>query len=300
MGVGLPARLAALERRVEAALAGSEGESGEERVRAALDDLLAAYAGVRRELGAELVASAVLRMLYRWWWRVETVGLERVPAEGRALIVANRAPALLPFDALMLGVALVADHPTRRPARPLVDGWVTGLPLVGDAVRSTGALRASPAVTRRYLERDQAVITFPEGPRACVKGAGRSYRLASFGRGVFARIAIETGAPIVPVAIVGSEEAQPIVARLDTVGRWLGFPTLPITATFPWLGLGGLVPLPTKWRLHVGEPVDVAARYPRAAAHDPEAVVRLREQVRERLQALMSEGVRRRRSVYFG
>ncbi len=294
------ARLAALERDVERALAEPQASSGDERVRAALDEVLSAYAGLRRELGPGLVASAALRALYRYWWRVEAIGLERIPATGPVLLVANRASTLLPYDALMLGVALVADHPARRPARPLLDGWVTSLPVVGDSVRSAGALRASPAVARRLLEREQAVILFPEGPSACAKGWTRRYRLGSFGRGVFARIAIETGAPIVPVAIVGAEETHPFVWRFDGLGRWLGLPTIPVTPTFPWLGLGGLVPLPTKWRVHVGQPLDVAARWPRDAAHDPVAVGRVRDHVRERLAALLSEGLRRRRSVFLG
>jgi len=126
------------------------------------------------------------------------------------------------------------------------------------------------------------------------------YRLGRFGRGAFARVAIATGTPIVPVAVIGAEEVHPVLARLDLPGRLLGLPTLPVTPTFPWLGLWGLVPLPTKWTLLFGEPLEVAARHGVSDASDPARVARLRDQVRERLQALVLEGRRRRRSLFLG
>ena len=121
-----------------------------------------------------------------------------------------------------------------------------------------------------------------------------------FGRGAFARVAIATGTPIVPVAVIGAEEVHPVLARLDLPGRLLGLPTLPVTPTFPWLGLWGLVPLPTKWTLLFGEPLDVAARHGASDASEPARVARLRDQVRERLQALVLERLRRRRSLFLG
>ena len=291
-------RLGALEREIDAALAAHAmpGSAGRQALEAALDELLAAYANLRRGLAADVVGATVLRALYRLWWRVEAVGLERVPARGRALLVANRAGILLPYEALMVAVAVAIDHPAGRVAWPLVDDWVARLRLSS----ALGALRATPGVMRRLLERDEAVIVLPEGREACAKSRRRWYRLAGFGRGGFARVAIETGTPIVPVAVVGAEESQPVLWRLDAVGRWLGLPSLPITPTFPWLGPAGLVPLPTKWTLHVGDPLDVAALYPPEAVRDPRSVLRVRDQVRERLQALVSEGVRRRRGIFLG
>jgi 1-acyl-sn-glycerol-3-phosphate acyltransferase len=163
-----------------------------------------------------------------------------------------------------------------------------------------GGVRAAGPTARRLLERGEAVIVFPEGERALAKPFSQRYRLARFGRGAFARLAIETRTPIVPVAVFGAEEVHPVLARFDAPGRMLGLPTLPLTATFPLLGLAGLVPLPTKWTLLAGEPLDVNARHAPADASDGAAVARLRDQVRERLQALVLEGLRRRRSVFRG
>src|SRR5262249_3863476 len=123
---------------------------------------------------------------------------------------------------------------------------------------------------------------------------------ARFGRGTFARLAIEMRATIVPVAVIGSEEIHPVLGRLDAPGRLLGLPTLPITPTFPWFGLARLVPLPTKWTLPVGGPLDVGARHPPGDGGSASAVGGLRDRVRERLQALILEGLRRRRTVFGG
>jgi 1-acyl-sn-glycerol-3-phosphate acyltransferase len=304
--------LNALERRVEEALAaGGAGRVpvGGEVVRAALDESLAAWAMLRRRTVRELITGLglgrsgpplprelVLQGLYRLWWRVETVGIGRVPASGPIILAVNRAGSLLPYEALMVAVA-VEMH---RPARPLVDDWMIQRPVIGPVLGGLGAMQASSANLRRLLRQAQAVVLYPEGPAALAKGFGERYRLARFGRGAFARVAIETGASIVPVAVIGAEEVHPVLARLDTAGRFLGLPTLPITPTFPLFGLAGLVPLPTKWTLHFGEPLEVAARHTPADAARPEHVAVLRDQVRERLQSLVVEGLRQRRSVFFG
>src|SRR5439155_1357181 len=167
---------------------------------------------------------------------------------------------------------------------PLLDEWMAELPLLGTALARAGGVRAAPATVRRLLARGAAVIACPESNHP--KPFRDRYRLGRFGRGAFARVAIATGTPIVPVAVIGAEEVHPVLARLDLPGRLLGLPTLPLTPTFPWLGLWGLVPLPTKWALLFGEPLEVAARHAASDAADPARVGRLRDQVRERLQAL--------------
>jgi len=294
-------RLSALERRVEQALGSGDQRAARDRLRAALDQALAAVARLRRstprdlaELADVLRADAtesLLAALYRWWWRVETVGLERVPASGRVMLVANRGGALVPYEALMIREAV-------RRAHPLLDDWMAAAPLLGAALARAGAVRAAPATVRRLLGRGEAVIVCPESNHP--KPFRDRYRLGRFGRGAFARLAIETATPIVPVAVIGAEEVHPVLARLDLPGRLLGLPALPITLTFPWLGLWGLVPLPTKWALLFGDPLDVAVRHRPGDASDPALVGRLRDQVRERLQALVLEGLRRRRSLFLG
>jgi 1-acyl-sn-glycerol-3-phosphate acyltransferase len=311
-------RLSALERRVEKALAAAgagRDTIGAEVVQAVTDGTLGALATLQRltfrdvrstiegwsALAGDLeqdLAGALFEALYRYWWRVEAVGLERVPARGRVVVVANRSGALLPYDAFMIRVALATEHPAHRAAHPLLEDWLARLPLLGTALARAGGARGGTAGLRRLLARDEVVVVCPEATPA--KLFRDRYRLAQFGRAAFARIAIETGSPIVPVGVIGAEETHPVLARIDLAGRILGLPTLPITPTFPWLGLAGLVPLPSKWILMVGEPLDVAARHAPGDARQPAAVARLRDQVRERLQALVLEGLRRRRSIFRG
>jgi 1-acyl-sn-glycerol-3-phosphate acyltransferase len=309
-------RLATLERRVEEALGGGGADRfGMDAMRVAIDDALAGFATARRRVVRDAfdtwrlwgrwrtrldagVLHGVLAGLYHYWWRIETVRLERVPASGAALLVTNRSGALLPYEALMIRFALDTEHPARRPARPLLEEWLSHMPLLGRGLLEWGGMRDGGSNVRRALERGEVVIAYPEGRPAVAKPFRDRYRLAKFGRAAFARLAIETGTPIVPIAAIGAEEVHPVLARFDLAGKLLGLPTLPITPTFPWLGVAGLVPLPTKWTLLAGEPLDVSARHRPRDANDPAAIARLSDHVRERLQALVLEGLRRRESLF--
>ncbi len=282
-------RLAALERQVEEALAvAGQSALALPPFDAVLDRVLDVYGRLRRVLAGEPGAAAdlvetPLDLLYRWWWRVDVIGLERLPGRGPVLVVANRAGMLVPMEAFMLARALGRQAGGDRAARPFVDEWQLRIPIIGTALSALGALPANTAV-RRVLAAGEVAITFPEGPAAIAKGGAGHYRLAPFGRGAL-RVALEAGVPIVPVAVIGAEEVQPAFWRLERLGRLLGLPAVPVTPA--------LVPLPTKWTIHVGEPVDGT---PHGA--DQRAMRALRARVRERLQGLMSDGVRRRRGLF--
>jgi 1-acyl-sn-glycerol-3-phosphate acyltransferase len=242
----------------------------------------------------EQSVAPLFRALYRRWWRVEVAGLEHVPGTGRALLVANHAGGLFAYDGAMLKLAVQEQHPSRRALRPLVDDFVYNLPFVGTFMTRCGAVRACPENAERLLMRDEAVVVFPEGTKGIGKLYRDRYRLARFGRGGFVRIALRTRSPIVPVAVIGSEEIHPILARWDGLARLIGMPYFPLTPTFPWLGLLGLVPLPSKWRIEFGEPIDWRATYGPEAARDRLLVSRLREEVRDRVQRLVRTALERR------
>jgi len=190
----------------------------------------------------------LLELLYDRWWRVRVTGVERVPPHGRVLLVANHA-GILPWDATMMAVALLRHHPLPRHPRFLVLNWAFHLPYVSVLMRKVGGVPASPHNAQRLLEQDRLVAVFPEG----VKGAGKDfkdrYRLQRFGRGGFVELALKTRAPIVPVAVVGSEEIYPKVGESRLLARLTGAPYFPLTPTFPLLGPLGIVPLPSKWRI---------------------------------------------------
>jgi len=237
-------------------------------------------------------ALPLLEFMYDRWWRVQSDGVERVPAHGRALLVANHA-GILPWDGTMMGVALMREHPLPRTPRFLVLNWAFELPYVSVAMRKLGGVPASPFNAMRLLEQDELVAVFPEG----VKGAGKSfrdrYRVQRFGRGGFVEIALRTGAPIVPVAVVGSEEIHPKIGESRLLARLTGAPYFPVTPTFPLLGPLGIVPLPSRWRIEFGEPLDLSSFGPEAAA-DRAAVLEISDMVHAIIQRKVYENLVKR------
>jgi 1-acyl-sn-glycerol-3-phosphate acyltransferase len=215
-----------------------------------------------------------------------------VPAHGRVLLTANHA-GILPWDATMISMALLREHPLPRHPRFLVLDWAFDLPWISGGMRKVGGVVASPFNALRLLEQDQLVAVFPEGVKGTGKAFSERYRLQRFGRGGFVEIALRAGAPIVPVAVVGSEEIYPKLGDIPPLARMLGAPFFPLTPTFPWLGPLGVVPLPSKWRIEFLEPIETASYGPEAA-EDRTLVLELSERVRAEIQqALYANLVRR-------
>jgi 1-acyl-sn-glycerol-3-phosphate acyltransferase len=236
------------------------------------------------------------RFLYDRWWRVAVEGADRVPAHGRALLASNHA-GILPWDATMISVGLLREHPLPRHPRFLVLNWAFDLPWVSVFIRKVGGVVASPYNALRLLEQDQLVAVFPEGVKGTGKPFAERYRLQRFGRGGFVEIALRAGAPIVPVAVVGSEEIYPKLADVRPLARLIGAPFFPVTPTFPWLGPLGVVPLPSKWRIEFCEPIQTAHHGPDAAS-DRALVLELTEQVRETVQQALYANLVRRGSAF--
>ncbi|HUH00921.1 MAG TPA: lysophospholipid acyltransferase family protein [Kofleriaceae bacterium] len=255
------------------------------------------------EFGRDPMYSArvepLLAFLYNQYFRVEARGVENVPAEGPVLLVANHS-GTLPYDGAILMQSVRSEHPNARDVRPLVEDFVFHFPYLGTFINRIGGVRACQENATRLLEDDQVVAVFPEG----VKGIGKlykdRYKLQRFGRGGFVKLALRTGAPIVPVSIVGAEEIHPMVGKVSWLAKTLGVPYLPITPTFPWLGPLGLLPLPSKWLVRFDPPIDLAAEYSVEAADDRILVNRLSESVRSRIQTMIEESLRERRSVLRG
>jgi 1-acyl-sn-glycerol-3-phosphate acyltransferase len=239
----------------------------------------------------------LLELLYTRWFRVETTGLEHVPGQGAALLVGNHA-GTLPFDSAMIVHAVRRDHPSRRDVRPLVEDAVFHLPWLGPLINRIGGVRADPENAERLLARGELVAVFPEG----VKGMGKlwrdRYRLQRFGRGGFVKLALRTGTPIVPVAVVGAEEALPMIGKITWFTRSIGLPYVPVTPTFPWLGPLGLLPLPSKWHLEFGAPIELARQYGPEAADDRLLVNRLADTIRSQIQQMVDERLARRRGRF--
>jgi 1-acyl-sn-glycerol-3-phosphate acyltransferase len=238
----------------------------------------------------------LLRPFFRKYFRVEAQGLEHVPAESGALVVANHS-GTLPIDALMTTVALHDEHPAQRRLRLLGADLVFEMPFVGSMARKMGTTLACNEDAERLLTEGELVGVFPEGFKGIGKPFRERYTLQRFGRGGFVTAALRTGVPIIPCAIVGAEEIYPMIGNAKTAARLFGLPYFPITPTFPLLGPLGLVPLPSKWLIGFGEPIDTSSYGP-AAAEDPMLVFNLTDQVRETIQQSIYQLLLQRKSVF--
>ncbi|MFN2494586.1 MAG: lysophospholipid acyltransferase family protein [Pseudonocardiaceae bacterium] len=240
----------------------------------------------------------LLRPLYRKWFRVETIGMHNVPAEGGALVVANHS-GTLPLDAMMTAVALHDQHPAGRHLRMLGADLVFRTPLLGSIARKSGQTLACTSDAERLLSSGELVGVWPEGFKGIGKHFRDRYKLQRFGRGGFVSAALRTGAPIVPCAIVGAEEIYPMIGDIKPLARLLGAPYFPVTPLFPILGPLGMIPLPSKWYIEFGEPLRTESYEP-VAAEDPMLVFNLTDQVRETIQQNLYRLLTQRRNAFLG
>lgn len=239
----------------------------------------------------------LLRPLYHRYWRVSSDGAHNLP-DGGGLVVANHA-GTLPADALMTRLDIYEQ--TGRHARELGADLVFRTPIIGHLGRKTGATLASGDDADRLLQRGELVAVWPEGFKGIGKRYKDRYKLQRFGRGGFVTTAMRTGVPIVPTAIVGSEEIYPLLYDFKSLARIFGFPYFPVTAqmlALPVLGPFALLPLPSKWSIEYGEPIDTSS-YGAKGADDPMAVLDLAEQVRDRIQQMLYRNLMGRKSVFF-
>ena len=243
------------------------------------------------------VLLAMMRPLYDRYFRVETRGLENVPAEGGALVVANHS-GTVPLDSVMTQLALLDHHSGRRHLRMLGADLVFQTPVIGELARKTGTTLACNADAERLLRKGELVGVWPEGFKGIGKPFSERYKLQRFGRGGFVSAALRTQVPIVPCSIVGAEEIYPILGNMKTLARLLGLPYVPVTPTFPWLGPLGAIPLPSKWIIEFGEPIRTDGLGPEAA-DDPMLVFNITDQVRETIQHTLYRLLMQRRSVFF-
>jgi 1-acyl-sn-glycerol-3-phosphate acyltransferase len=242
----------------------------------------------------------VLNFYYRYWFRVDVEGLENVPSAGGALLASNHSGALPP-DAPMIMQAIRNEHPSPRPLYMLGEHWFKGYPGVGMITNKIGLVAAHPANAHRLLhDEGRLVLVFPEGQKGTRKLYWQRYKLRRFGRGGFVKTAIRAGVPIVPVAVVGAEEAMPIFAHMPLMKRLTGLIYFPINHAFPHFGLlaAGMY-LPAKFRIRFLEPVRFE-RYGPADAGDVALVQQIADDIRARIQGALNAMLRERKSVWFG
>lgn len=229
----------------------------------------------------------IVRFLYRGYFRVASYGLEDLPAT-RLMFVANHS-GQLPFDGALIAAAVAIEGNPPRIVRSMVERWVPTLPFVSLFMARCGQILGDPENSRRILENDEAILVFPEGVRGISKLYRDRYRLQQFGTG-FMRLAMETRTPIIPVGVVGAEEAMPALHNSRFLARLLGAPAFPITPTFPWLGGLGLVPYPVKIRIYFGSPMQFFGD-----PNDEDEVIDVHiEKVKAAIQGMLDKGVKER------
>jgi 1-acyl-sn-glycerol-3-phosphate acyltransferase len=234
-------------------------------------------------------ALALAAMLHRLYFRTEVSGVEKIP-KGRVLIIANHS-GQLPIDGLMIGTSMMLDANPPRFPRSMVEKWTAQLPFVSATLPKLGQVVGSPANARRLLENEAALVVFPEGARGISKPFKDRYQLQRFGLG-FMRLAMETGTPIVPVSVIGAEEQYPSVADLQPIARMLGMPAFPLVPQFL---IGGLMPLPTKYRITFSDPLHFEGD-----PDDDDAVIdRHVQTVKARIEEMITVGLEQREHVFY-
>lgn len=235
------------------------------------------------------VAATLARWLYRHYFRASAFGVEHIPASGRVLFVANHS-GQLPFDGLVIGAATFLEPPQPRLVRSMVEYFVPTVPFASYLFARWGQITGTPENCRRLLAAEEAVLVFPEGARGIAKPFSKRYQLAEFGKG-FMRLALEMGAPVVPVAVIGAEEQAPAI-NLKPLARLLGMPSFPVVPYPPFVPV---VPLPVKYRIYFGEPM----RFAGDPDDDDEILDDKVRTVKNRIQSMIQMGLRERAHVFW-
>lgn len=226
--------------------------------------------------------------LYSKYFRTRVSGIEHIPAEGPALLVCNRGGAL-PWDGVMLATAVARER--GRSLRWLVEDYAFHAPFLGPLLNRIGAVRADPDNATRLLQEGHVLAVFPEGIQGIGKTYKDRYRLQRFGRGGHVKLALRLGVPLIPVGIAGSDDTYPLLYKVRAFSKSLGLPFIPVTPTFPLLGPAGLAPLPSRFQIEIGAPLDGLSELTPASADDTLVVHDINDRVRRAVAQLLEHAL---------
>jgi len=241
----------------------------------------------------------IAEFFYRRYWRVQTDGLEHIPATGPALLVGNHSGGI-PLDAAMIGAAVDLEHPKHRLVRFLYDRFVAAMPFMGDFYNRMGSVIASFDNGHTLLSQGHLVGVFPEGVAGVAKGIGQRYRLQPFHTG-FVRLSLQLQVPIIPTAVVGAEETYPVIGKFERLGplkELLNVPYVPVTPLFPLFGVLGVVPLPTRWHIRFGAPLKPYEGRRASRLPPRRSLERMAEHTRVQIQTMLHTLLANRESLF--
>jgi 1-acyl-sn-glycerol-3-phosphate acyltransferase len=242
--------------------------------------------------GVARISMVPMALVYRYYLRVQTCGVERIPP-GRVLLIANHAGNTFAWDGAMVANAVFLEGEPPRMVRGMGEYFLSTIPFFNVMMQRLGSVVGTPENCVQLLENGEAIMAFPEGQRGFVKTFDQRYQLQRFGLG-FMRLALETQTPIVPIGIVGAEEQSPGLFNLRSVGRLIGSPAFPITLTFPLLGPAGFIPLPVKFHIHFGTPL----YFEGDPSEDDAQIEKKVDVVKDAIRALIDEGLAERKSWF--
>jgi 1-acyl-sn-glycerol-3-phosphate acyltransferase len=227
------------------------------------------------------------------YFRATTIGAENIP-DGRAVIVANHS-GVVPWDGLLL-----ASEIYRITGR---FSWNAGHHFWGESAAlknlmvPTGMVLGGRDDFEALLRREELCLIFAdagEGNRRAYYLDTDRYKVKPVkgfapGCGGYVKLALRTRSPVVPVAIVGTEEIHYCLGDVPQLAEYLHLPFFPLVAS--------LFPLPARVYLRFGEAIRFDS--PPEAASDQRRVDRLNAYVRSSMQALVDDTLRRRHGIYW-
>lgn len=237
------------------------------------------------------------QFMYHEYFRAEVVGAENIPKDGPALLIANHSGGIA-YDGVMINLAVYNTLEEKRYVRFLVDDFGYYLPFLGTFLQRTGGIRACHENAMRLLDHGHLILVFPEGIKGVSKLFDKRYKLERFGRGGYVKLAMRTGVPIIPTAVIGAEEIHPLIWKSEKLGKMFGLPYFPFTPTFPWLGPLGAIPLPTKWKIIFDKPISFSEYYAKDA-EKPKLVEKVSMQIRKRIQDILDTNLKKRESIWY-
>jgi len=261
-----------------------------------INDLGFGYDPFGLELESAMAAFAVAKQVYKYWFRVESFGVENVPQEGPVMITPNHSGAL-PIDAVMIGVDLAVKMNKPRLMRAVVDNFAGFLPFINTFFYRCGQIIGARRNFEELLKRGELAVVFPEGDKGTGKRYSDRYKPIPFNVG-FMELSLLHKTPIVPAAVIGAEEQYPFMFNLKPLAKLLNFPYFPVTPLVLLFGPLGALPLPTKYYIYYGEALHFYRDYPPETVKDPETIHKLVRLVQDRVEELIATGLKTRKGVF--